>query len=545
MNDRFNYCATGAFFGITRRRLVLAPPLIGLGIAATIPRFASAATHENVIGKGTPKRGGVLNRRLNVDPPSFDTLENAAGVVMYSTGPCYNGLVRYSELDPEKIVPDLAESYEISPNGLAYTFTLRKGVNFHDGKPFTAEDVKFTFDVLRDPPKGYVSVRAKMLGAIESIVLVDPHVVRFQLKRKSPSLIANLAVGWMMVLPKHILEKGPMKEVIVGTGPYKFKEYKRGVSIELVRNPDYHIPGRPYLDAIKFFVIPDDNTAYNYFRTGQLDEWVPSPALARTREKELAAKAYLQAIPSSSIATLTFNTKEKPFDDPRVRQAICIAIDRQEALQIAFGGEGTAGGFSMPGRWALPKAQVEKISGYGPFKDSNLAQAKALLAEAGFPNGFSETMLVRRIPLYEPLAIYFKDRLLKIGVDMKLDFQETAKYQDSMRKRLWKIEAGSNSSPVNDPDAMYADSVTCEGASNVAKLCDQKLDELVLRQSQELDEKKRLALVHDIESKVMAQYGTYVIGSRNRFRLYQNNVHGWGLHPNEDNAMRQEDCWKS
>jgi peptide/nickel transport system substrate-binding protein len=242
---------------------------------------------------------------------------------------------------------------------------------------------------------------------------------------------------------------------------------------------------------------------------------------------------------------LSFNTTEKPFDDVRVRQAICLAIDRQEAMNIAFGGEGAVGGFSMPGKWALPRAQLERIAAYGPFQESNLARAKALLAEAGFPNGFGETMLVRRIPLYEPHAIYLKDKLLKIGVDLKLEFQETAKYNESMRKRLWKLEAGSNSFVVNDPDAMFADAVTCNGGGNVSKLCDPKLDDLVLRQSQELDEKKRLALVHEIETKTLSQYGIYPMYFRNRFRMFANNVHGWGLHPNEDNVMHMEECWKS
>ena len=154
-------------------------------------------------------------------------------------------------------------------------------------------------------------------------------------------------------------------------------------------------------------------------------------------------------------------------------------------------------------------------------------------------------MLARRIPLYEPHAIYLKDRMLKIGIDPKLDFQETATYNESMRKRLWKLEAGSRSYVVNDPDAMYSDSVTCDGNSNLSKLCDPKIDDLVLRQSQELDEKKRIALVNEVEKRVLSQYGSYMMYFRNRFRMYSNNVHGWGLHPEENNAMHMEDCWKS
>jgi peptide/nickel transport system substrate-binding protein len=528
-----------------KRQTVLAASLTGLGLMTGMNDGALAASSDHLLGPGAPVRGGTLTRRIAGDPPSFDTIGSTAGWSLYIAGPCYNGLVRYDEFDADKVIPDLAESHEVSADGKAYTFYLRKGVRFHDGRPCTAEDVKYTFDVIRDPPKGIVSARANLLDAVESIVVVDPTTVRFQLKRKSPSLITSLAGGWMVVLPKHILEKGVMKDSIVGTGPFKFKEYKRGVSVELVRNAEYHIPNRPFLEAVKFFIIPDENTAYGYFRTGQIDEWVPPALLAQTREKELAGRAYLQSTHSTSSVGLHFNTQLKPFDDIRVRQAFCLAINRQQSLDIAFNGQGVTAGYSMPGKWALSSAELARIPGYAPFKDTHIAQAKALLAAAGFPNGFSETMLVRRIAIYEPHAVYLKDQLSKIGVDIKLDMQETATYNETLRKRQWKLDAGGISFVINDPDATFADSVSCDGISNFSKLCDAKTDDLVLRQSQEMDVKKRLALVNELEFKTLSQYGTYMMYFRKRFRMYQNNVHGWALHPNEDNVMRLEDCWKS
>ncbi len=533
--------------GLTRRQVLVAPALIGLGLATGLSRLSFAATSDNnVRGKGPPTRGGILTRALSNDPPHFDIMASTTGRVIAVVGPCSNGLVRYDALDPDKIVPDLAESYEISSDGRVYTFRLRRGVKFHDGKPCTSEDVKYTFDVMRDPPKGIVSVRGNLLDAVDSIQSVDAQTVRFILKRKSPSLIANLAGGWMVVLPKHILEKGPMKDVVVGTGPFKLKEYKRGVSIELVRNPDYHIPGRPYLDGIKYFTIPDENTAFAYFRTGQLDEWSVTGSVAPARLKELAGRAYLLAGIATSSNCLHFNAQEKPFDDIRVRQALCLAINRQEALDTVFGGQGIAtAGLSMPGKWALPKSELDKIPGYSLYKESNIAQAKALLAAAGMPNGFQETMLVQRIPTYEGHAIFIKDRLLRVGIELKLDFQESAKYNDTVRNRQWKLDAGGAPFHVNDPDAMFSDSVTCDGNLNYSKLCNAKIDDLFNRQTQELDVKKRVALVNELEKTALAQYGTYKMYFRNISRMFQNNLHGWALHPNVDNATRFEDTWKS
>ena len=134
---------------------------------------------------------------------------------------------------------------------------------------------------------------------------------------------------------------------------------------------------------------------------------------------------------------------------------------------------------------------------------------------------------------------------MKIGIDVNLDFQETAAYNETVRKRLWKLDAGGFGFTTNDPDAIFSDTVTCDGNYNQAKLCDAKIDDLVLRQSQELDVKKRVALVNELEAKTLAQNGSYMMYFKNRFRLYQNNVHGWALHPNEDNSMRVDGCWKS
>ena len=534
------------------RRLLMQAPLLGAGMKigmglglGTLASLAGTASAQGIRGKGTPLRGGILQTSLTDPPPNFDPMSNTTGRVLSIVGPCCNGLLRYDEFEPEKIIPDLAESYALSEDGKVYTFVLRKGVKFHDGKPCTSADVKYTFDVVRNPPQGVISVRSNLLDAVDSIDTPDAYTVRFKLKRKSPSLIANLASSWMVVLPRHILEKGPMKDVIIGTGPFKFKEYKHGVSIDLVRNPDYHVAGKPYLDGVKFFIIPDENTTYNYFRTGQLDTWMPPPSVARAREKDLASRAYLQSGFSTSSLSLFFNAQMKPWDDVRVRQAACLAINREESMKTLYKGEGMQAGYAIPGPWALPKASVEKIPGYAPWREANLVKARALLAEAGFPNGFKETMLVRRVPLFEPHAIFMQDQLARIGIEVTLDIQETATYNETRRARRFKLDAGGRSFAINDPDAMFGDTVTCDAPLNFAKLCDPKIDDLFLRQSQETDAKKRLALVNELETLALNQYATYMLYFRSQFRFMQNNVHGWALHPNVDNATRMEDCWKS
>jgi peptide/nickel transport system substrate-binding protein len=532
--------------GFTRRQFLEALAAAGLGAGSfALPAHAMRDPFEGVRGKGQPQRGGVLSFALNGDPPNFNPMANSTSRVSQVVGPCCNGLLRYDTYDPNKIVPDLAESYSMAPDGMAYTFKLRKGVKFHDGRPCTAEDVRYTFDVLREPPSGHISIRSGILAAVDGIEVVDPLTVRFVLKRRSPSLIAHLACGWLVVLPKHVLAKGPMERELIGTGPFKLKEYRRGVSIELVRNPDYFLPGKPHLDGIKVFIVPDANTAWGYFRTGQLDVINVANALAEEREKEAAQRAYMVGGTTTSTIAVYFNATAKPFDDVRVRQALCLAINREESLSTLQRGRGYIGGWSLPGPWALPKAEVNKIAGYAPWGPGNLARAKQLLAEAGHPNGFKDRLLVRRIPLFESHGIFVQDQLKKIGVDVTLDMQETASYYEKSRNRQFTLDATGRNYLLNDPDSMYGDSVTCGGAANRSGLCDARIDQLFQQQSAETDPKKRLPIVNELERRALGLYHSYTMYYLNAYRMFQNNVHGWALHPNEDNCTRFEDAWKS
>jgi peptide/nickel transport system substrate-binding protein len=537
-------------FGLSRRNILQAQAGLGLVIAgfrwSDVQAQALLDPIEGVRSKRAPQKSGILSRAIGSEPPNFDPMSNTTSTVIGVVGPCCNGLVRFGEFAPDTIVPDLAQSWELSDDGKAYTFRLRKGVKFHDGKPFTSDDVKFTFDTLRKPPSGTLSIRANLLEAVENIETPDPHTVRFILSRRSPAMLATLAGGWMVVLPKHILEKGPMKDQIVGTGPFRLKEYKRGVSIELTRNPDYHVLGKPHLDGIRTYIIPDQNTALSYFRSGQLDVLGTStPAVARQWQTQMSKTDYMVGGNTTSCLALHFNAEQKPWDDSRVRLAACLAINRQEALKVLMNGEGFVAGSALPGPWALPPAEVEKIPGYGPYSEANLVQAKKLLAEAGFPSGFKETLLVRRIDLFTPFGIFVKDQLSKINIDITLDVQETASYNQTRNARRYKLEAGGRSYLINDPDAMYGDTVTCDGVLNFSRVCDPKLDQLFTQQSQELDPARRRALTNQMEAVSLANHGSFTMFFRKQYRLYHGHVSGWALHANEDNSSRLEDCWKS
>ncbi len=521
----------------------------GMGAAGATALFARFGTWPRDAfaqdKSGAPRPGGILTLNLTADPPNFDPLSNTSTTVMNVIAPCYNGLVRYDPQNPNAIIPDLATSWEISPDGRIFTFSLVKNAKFHDGKPMTSADAKYTFDVIRNPPEGTLSSRKNQLAVVDTIEAPDAYTIRFVLKQPSPSFLANLASCWMLVLPKHILEaKGNMKTEIVGTGPFKFVEYKRGVSIELAKNTAYHVPDRPFLDGIKAFVIPDSGTTWNYLKSGQL-QWFVSIQGQDAGALNTGGNVAVQESPSTSFIGAVFNTKAAPFDNVLVRKAASLAIDRGAALRVTYNGQGQMGGINVPGPWELPKDQLQAIPGYGADTGANLAEAKRLLAEAGHPNGFSVKMLVRKNPLFEPVGVFLKDQWSKVGINATLDIQENAAFFSSFGKHEYQVCANGGSFAISDPDAVFGDYFTCGGSQNNSDICQPAIDTLFTQQSQEMNPAARLKLVNDLERKVLEEYGIYVMYWRNRFMGISNRVHGLKIHPNIDQNMRLEDVWLS
>ncbi len=538
---------------LSRRELLVA--LGGSAAWAAVPRGAASRAGRSGIAGTTPaaeaadeppRYGGVLTQDTFADLPHFDLHQSETIAALLPLAPCYNRLVQYDPFDVGKIVPDLAERWQVSDDGKLYTFHLRRGVKFHHGKPFRAEDVKASWDRIVNPPKGVFSIRKLIFDAVSGIETVDDATVRFVLKRPMASLLANIGQGWNVIFPKDILDaKGDMKKDVVGTGPFKLKQYMRGVSLEVEKYPDYHVKGRPYLDGVKTFVIPDLNTAVNAYIAGQLLlHEATTESQAEQARQQVGARGVIARLTQMSALTMEMNSTRKPWGDPRVRQAASMAIDRKEAVQVMTDGAGEVSGMMLSaGPWALPEAELRKLPGYAPDKNAERAQARKLLAEAGFPGGFKATMTVRRGQQFESAAILLKDHLGQVGIDVNLQILETASYYERLAKRDFEVYGGSYSTAVDDPDAIFGQNYLCNAGRNYSGMCVDEVEKLFLQQSQTRDRGARLQVVHQLQRAALLNVMKAVLGFRVTWYLYSSAVRNYRPHYTRYLTESREQVW--
>jgi len=348
-------------------------------------------------------------------------------------GQIYNGLVKYDK--NLNIVGDLAESFDISKDGLTITFHLHHGVKWHDGAPLTSGDVLYTYQVTIDPktPTAY----AEDFKQVKSITAPDSYTIR--VTYESPFAPA-LASWGMNILPAHLLEgkditRSPLARNPVGTGPYRFKEWVSGQKIVLEANKDY-FEGRPYIDRYIYRIIPDSSTMYMELKAGALDLMALTPVqyARQTASKSFTSRFNKYRYPSSSYLYMGYNLRHPLFKDKRIRQAMTAAINKDELIQgVLFGMGQRAHGPIVPGRWAYNPA-VKDI-GYDP------KHAAELLAQAGWKEKNGDGILVKDGKPFKftiltnqgnqqrlMTAQIIQQRLGQVGIDVKIRIVEWAAF---------------------------------------------------------------------------------------------------------------------
>jgi peptide/nickel transport system substrate-binding protein len=528
-----------------RRSVRLVPFALLLVIALVLPAPAQA-----------PKHGGVLRIHPLSAPPSLSPHEESTIAAVQPASACYSNLVAF---DPAKkqesldtIVPELAEKWSWQDSYRNLVFLLRKDVKWHDGQPFTAKDVKHTFDMVRGAPdadaKLRVNPRKLWYENVEHIEAPDPYTVVFRLKRPQPSLLLLLASGYSPVYPAHV-PPAELKTKCVGTGPFKLKENKPGEYVEFVRNPDYFVKGRPYLDGVKWVIIKDRSTQIAALQAGQLDAagsgW--NKANAETAKK---GKPELIVVETDSNVNdnVLVNFKKPPLTDARVRRAINLALDRKAYKIGPRLGAATFGGAMLPkpaGVWGLPTSEISQLPGMGdPVKQK--AEARKLLAEAGYTasNPLKLTVSTRALAIYVDTASWMVDQLRQVGIDAVLEQIETGVWHPKMTRLEYQVALNLTGIGVDDPDANYFENFRCGSQRNFSAYCSEEIDRLMVEQSQTIDRAKRLKLVNEIDRKLQADGARPVLGWGKQYGVTWPYVKNLPQHENSIyNVTRFQDVW--
>ena len=468
---------------------------------------------EDVRAADTPRRGGVLLAVIGADAPSLDPHQESTFANIQLVAPLYSTLLQIDPYNYPKVIGDVATEWKISGDGLTYTFKIRPDIKFHDGSPLTAADVKATYDKIVSPPQGTRSVRKIHYSAIERIDAPDAATVVFKLKFPSGSLLGNLASPWNVIYPKKYLDKDPnhfMKNV-VGSGPFKFKNYTRGSTFEGERNPDYFVKDRPYLDGYKFFISTDTSVRAAAIRSGRA--YIEFRDLPNSEvdaiKKQLGDKVVVQETPMVGQFGFAMQNTVKPFTDIRVRKALTLGFDRYTGGRVLYPLTGLrdVGALMRPGTdWAVPPAELEKIPGFWRDAEKSRAEAKRLLAEAGYPNGFTAVLKNRNVKLpYQDLAVYVIQEWRKIGIQVENRPLETATwFADGRDTGNFELFLQPTVEFMDDPD-QFLNRYSTGAPANYGRFSDPVLDDLFSRQTRTTDVNERRKLVIQLQKRVLEQ----------------------------------------
>ena len=489
--------------------------ILSLAVSLLVGLSASRADSQE-----KPRYGGILNWYVYADPGRLDIHAESPLSVQQALAGIYSGLLHYDPDDPTKIVGDLAERWTVSPDGKTYTFHLRKGVKWHDGQPFSAADVKTTFDRVLNPNFQSPRCGSMLKPLVSSVEIVDAHTVQFQLKFPAAPFISSVASAWCRVAARHILEKyGDLTkpEAQIGTGPFKFKRYERDSVIEWEKNKDYFISGLPYLDGVKQFVLKGVPTQVAAAKAGRIMLWDTWPPMKKTEADEVKRTRgdEVETFQASlnTIFLIYMHTQKPPFNNPDLRRAVNLAIDRQELVTKTLEGAGVPCALLDPklvGDFALPLAEVNKLPGCRQPKDADIVEAKRLV-EKHYPNGVDVEAAVRSVGGYIDRAQLVLAQLRKIGIRGTIKTYESAAGFAVYGKGDFTFMATQDRAMVTaDPGDVFALIYTTEAGSNWGKWSDRKVDELTDRGLKEPNREKRKQIYHELQRYILTQDTTAV-----------------------------------
>ncbi|QRG69103.1 ABC transporter substrate-binding protein [Brevibacillus choshinensis] len=444
------------------------------------------------------------------EPVGYDPhkVPAASSVRVYAL--IYDSLTKLDE--NMNIVPNLAEKWEVSPDGKTVTMFLHKGVKFHNGKDMTADDVKFTFERIMNPDTG--SIAKSYFSSVESIEVKDPTTIVFKLKNADAAFIANTASAYASIVPSGSTD---LTKEAIGTGPFKMEKAEPGQYVLLKKNPDYFNKDLPKVETIKFQIMKDEAERLAAIRSGKIDISVVSADSAKLLEGKPGVQ--VKNYQSLEYSYLGINVNKKPFDNPKVREAISYAVDRNQIVQTVWKGEAALTGPIAPAltNWALDTASY-------PTYKTDVEKAKQLLAEAGFPNGF-ETQIetAATYPDMVETAQVIQQQLKAIGINAKINQLEWGNYIEVWKSKDMNLMVGRNTSGV-DADRSMRFFFSTTGSANVWNYSNPAYDELVAKALATVDQAERKKLYEQAQTMLVADAPNLFLASPKNYYAVRDNI---------------------
>lgn len=504
---------------------------------------------EPVCAEDVPRRGGVLEFGVTVEPGNYDCHGNTSFAFLHPVAPHYSTLLKFDAANYPQIVGDLAQSWTVSTDRLTYTFKLRPNVLFHDGSRLTSADVKASYERIVHPPAGVVSSR-QVDFAISSIDTPDPLTVVFHLQWPDAAMLANFASPWNCIYSAARLAEDPSfpKTHILGTGPFVFVEHVKGQVWRGRRWEKYFEPGKPYLDGYnaQFMPIPAVMKAYESGKIMAEFRGV-SPKQRDELVESMGDKVSISETPWLSNLLVVFNTDRKPFDNARVRRALSMAIDRWGAAEKL---QGTTflkyvGGLMRPGaNLAMSEAELAALPGFSHDVAASRGEAKRLLEEAGV-HDLSVNLLVRDIPIphyagADLLAASWKE----IGIAVTQDRRNIWDWQKVVDARDFDIALDFSGDFFDDPTFQLTKYVSHDlSPVNFSGSTDRFLDALYVAQAMTTDQRQRAKMVQDFERHALTEAYTVPLLWWNRIVATSAKLKGWSITPSHFIGQDLTDVW--
>jgi len=522
-----------------------------LALAVTVLASTAGAAYAE-------KAGGILKVYHRGTPPSGSIHEEATTSTNMPFMGVYNNLVLFdqdvAQNSLESIRPELATEWSWDETNTKLTFKLREGVKWHDGEDFRADDVKCTWDRLTGENVSREmrlrkNPRKSWYWNLKGVEINGDYEVTFNLGQPQPSFMAMLASGYSPVYPCHVDSK-TMRTAPIGTGPFKFVEMKQNENVTFTKNEDYWNEGYPLLDGIEFTIVRSRSTRVLGFIAGEFDMTFVgdvTPALLRD-VNEQAPTAKCDMVATNVSRNLIVNRDAPPFDDPNIRKAMALTIDRNEFVEILTEGLGLVSGAMLPpppGVWGMPPDVLAEVSGYGDV-EANREEARKLMADAGYgpDNRLNVTISTRNIAIYRDPAVILIDHLKEIYIDAELEVIETSNWHATVARKDYQVGMNLTGVGVDDPDVNFFENYACGSQRNYTGYCNEELQKLFVKQSSMTDQEERKKLVWEIDAKLQEDVARPIIFQGVGGTCYQEHVMDFTVPTNSSyNAWRFEDVW--